>query len=140
MADPNVYFFSVKMFATGHKVCQCAQGVCASNGVCMDNSFLGLGGPKSQSWSSRNPGNRSSQDFWAPTRTLMPIRTSTNSTNSTSHISSTSRQCKAGEVPQLDAINSVVCCILCFSCSIGGQQNSMPLPFFGRLYKAFRSL
>ncbi|CAL1171425.1 unnamed protein product [Cladocopium goreaui] len=28
----------------GMGVCQCAQGVCASNGVCMDNSFLGLGG------------------------------------------------------------------------------------------------
>ncbi|CAK9065177.1 unnamed protein product [Durusdinium trenchii] len=28
----------------GMGVCQCAQGICASNGVCMDNSFLGLGG------------------------------------------------------------------------------------------------
>jgi len=28
----------------GMGVCQCAQGVCASNGVCMDNSFMGIGG------------------------------------------------------------------------------------------------
>ena len=27
-----------------NEVCQCAQGVCASNGVCMDNSFMGIGG------------------------------------------------------------------------------------------------
>ena len=50
--------FSVKMFpTTGLKVCQCAQGVCASNGVCMDNSFLGLGGQSRvvvKSWSSRH--------------------------------------------------------------------------------------
>ena len=132
---PQCQFFSVKMFpTTGLKVCQCAQGVCASNGVCMDNSFLGLGGQSRvvvKSWSSRHkkigaartPGHQ--QELWCESEPAPTVPT----------------------VPTVPAISAVpaarlvkaqsddVRCIFCFSCFIGGQQNS-PLPFFGRLYKA----
>lgn len=53
LAPVTFLFFSCHVFS---EVCQCAQGICASNGVCMDNSFLGLGGRSRRPQTGRSRG------------------------------------------------------------------------------------